>query len=232
MSAELKRIEAVYRARDLAFAAGKYAPERPGELYMQQRREEATLGALARRGAIDWASLRVLDVGCGRGLRLTDWLRWGVPPGHLAGIDLMPAYVAEAAARLPGADLRQGAADVLPFADGQFDVTVQAMVMSSILDAAMRRRVAAELIRVTAPGGVVLWYDMRRTRPGNADVVAIDRAEIVALFPDCDIDFTAVTLLPPLVRRLAPVSFTLCRLLEGALPPLRTHWQAVIRRRS
>ena len=94
----------------------------------------------------------------------------------------------------------------------------------------MRRRAAAEMLRVVRPGGVILWYDVRHPNPRNRDLVPIGRREIRAVFPGCEIDFATATLLPPLARRLAPLSPVACRLLEALVPPLRSHLAALIRR--
>ena len=40
-----------------------------------------------------------------------------------------------------------------------FDLLLQSPVFTSILDQAMKERVAAEMMRVSKPGGLILWYD-------------------------------------------------------------------------
>ncbi len=218
---EHNRIEAVYGDREVAYEAGKYSPAIPGELYMLQRREEETLRALRASGLTDLAPLTILDAGCGRGLRLLDWLRWGADPMRLHGIDLVSRYVEAAGRLLPQAHICQAGADKLPFEDGTFDIVVQSMLMTSVLDEELRAAIAAELMRVLKPSGVLLWYDFRYAHPSNRDVRAIGRAEIERLFATCPISTRSLTLLPPLARALAPWSFTLCRVLERTAPPLR-----------
>jgi SAM-dependent methyltransferase len=232
MTDELERIRTVYDARAAGLAPGTYSVLRPGELHMLQRREEVALRLLRRIAGLDLGTSDILDVGCGRGLRLLDWLRWGASPERLAGIDLM-ADKAEAARRLlPSARIATGSADTLPFPDAHFDIVTQAMTISSILDPAMRRRVAAEMMRVLRPGGAILWYDMRMGNPRNPNTRPVGRRELADLFPGATMEIASLTLAPPLARRLAPLSFTLCRLTEALVPPLRSHLAALIRRPS
>jgi ubiquinone/menaquinone biosynthesis C-methylase UbiE len=195
---------------------------------MLQRREEETLRLLRREGLADLRGRRILEIGCGRGTRLVDWLRWGAPADALHGVDLMEAFVGEARQTLPRAHFGVASGNRLPFRDGEFDVVVQSTVFSSILDPAMRRAVADEMVRVRAPAGAILWYDFRYPNIRNKDVKPVTASEIAALFPGRRIALRSLTLLPPLARRLAPVSVFACRALEKLCPPLRSHLVAVI----
>jgi ubiquinone/menaquinone biosynthesis C-methylase UbiE len=117
---------------------------------------------------------------------------------------------------------------VLPFADGSFDLVSQFTVFSSILHAGVRRRAAAEMLRVLRPGGVALWYDFT-VNPTNRDTHGIGGDEVTRLFPGCRVRARRVTLAPPLGRLVAPRSWLLAELLEN-VPALRTHLLALIRK--
>jgi len=93
---------------------------------------------------------RLLDLGCGTGALLHALAVRGVP-NRLSGVDLSPAMVALARARLPAA-VRLLAADAaaLPFPAGSFDVVVSS---SSFHFWPRPDRVLAELRRVLAAGG-------------------------------------------------------------------------------
>ncbi len=224
---EIERIRQVYEGRIAAGVIERYAPDRPGERYLLERRESEILALLARRKSLDLATAHILEVGCGRGDRLADWLKWGAAGSRLSGIDLMEPFLAEARKRLPQASLAAASGDRLPFADASFDIVSQLTVFTSILDQGLKQRIAAEMRRVLKPGGFILWFDFRYPSPRNRDVRPVGRREIAALFPEARIDLKSVTLLPPLARRLAPVSPALCRILE-ALPFLRSHYLAAI----
>ena len=93
----------------------------------------------------------------------------------------------------------------------------------------MQRQIAAEMLRVVKPQGLILWYDYPVNNPWNPDVRGVTKTEIAQLFPGCAIALQRLTLLPPLTRRLAPYSWLLCALLSR-LPWLCTHYLGVIRR--
>ncbi|HVL94471.1 MAG TPA: methyltransferase domain-containing protein [Solirubrobacteraceae bacterium] len=94
---------------------------------------------------------RVLDVGCGTGA-LTAPLAARVGADCVAGVDPVAADVATCATRVPGADLRTGEAEALPFADDSFDAVLAQLVVSHLRDA---ERGVREMARVARPDGVV-----------------------------------------------------------------------------
>jgi hypothetical protein len=106
---------------------------------------------------------------------------------------------------------------------------LQATLLSSLVEPDLRRRVAAEMARVVAPGGVVVSYDMRVENRRNPHVRAVPRRELAELFPGFDMDARPVTLLLPLARRVAVRSFRAAAALETSRL-LRTHLLAVLRR--
>jgi ubiquinone/menaquinone biosynthesis C-methylase UbiE len=183
---------------------------------------------LGQAGALPLAARRVLDVGCGAGQWLADLETFGAQRERLAGLDLVPARVGHAHARLPGADIREGDASTLPWPDGSFDVVLQSMMFSSILDPDVRRAAAREIDRVLADGGLVLWYDFFVRSPGNPGTAPVSKSELRDLFPGFDVRWRRVTLAPPLVRLLVPR----LRPLASALQAVRianTHALAVLR---
>lgn len=227
---EARRISDVYAARARAVPADRDSLLQPGNLLMAQERGRLFLRELARDGAMPLAQRQILEVGCGTGAWLRELIHWGAEPAQLVGVDLLGERIAQARARLPAlVTLEVGNIEELPFADGRFDLVLQSTVFSSILDAGVRRRAAAEMLRVLRPGGVIVWYDARRDSPRNASFAGVSRRELSELFPRCSMRLWSLTLVPPVTRWLAPRSLAACHLL-GALPFLRTHWLAFIRR--
>ena len=94
---------------------------------------------------------RVLDVGCGPG-SVTRTLAEIVGRDQVAAIDPSPPFVEACRARVPGADVRSGQAEQLPWEDGAFDVVVSQLVVNFMTDAP---KAVAEMRRVTKPGGVI-----------------------------------------------------------------------------
>jgi len=96
-------------------------------------------------------SQRVLDVGCGTGA-LTSVLADIVGAGQVAAVDPSEPFVSQCRGNVPGADIRVGPAEALPFGDGEFDRALSQLVFHFVDDPAASVR---EMARVTRPGGVV-----------------------------------------------------------------------------
>jgi len=129
-----------------------------GALWGAQARDWAAVqeqGNLPLHGAaLDAARVtrgtRLLDAGCGAGLvALLATLRGAT----VSALDASAALLAIARERLPGADVRAGDLEALPYPDGAFDavVAVNSVFFAADLPAAMR-----ELARVVRPGGRVV----------------------------------------------------------------------------
>jgi SAM-dependent methyltransferase len=97
------------------------------------------------------AGQRALDVGCGPGA-LTRALAAALGSDHVAAVDPSPPFVDACRARVLGADVRQAAAEALPFHDGTFDAVLSQLVVNFMTDAPAGVR---EMGRVARSGGVV-----------------------------------------------------------------------------
>jgi len=97
------------------------------------------------------ATGRVLDVGCGPGA-LTAELVARLGASGVAAVDPSPSFVAATRTRLAGVDVREAAAEHLPFADDAFDLTVAQLVVHFMDDPVAG---LVEMARVTRPGGGV-----------------------------------------------------------------------------
>jgi ubiquinone/menaquinone biosynthesis C-methylase UbiE len=97
------------------------------------------------------AGMRVLDVGCGPGALAVE-LAGRVGEDNVAAIDPAPEFAAACQARIPGADVREGVAESLPWDDGTFDAAMCSLVIAWMSDADQG---IGEMTRVTKPGGTV-----------------------------------------------------------------------------
>ncbi len=228
---ELARIGAVNRARAETEHGDRYSHFNVANLLIIQERERLLLRALRRAGMYPLADRDILEVGCGSGFWLREFVHWGADPGRVVGIELDPGRVARARTSLPTAvRVLEGDASSTKLPDASFDVVFQATVFTSILDAELRGRLAAEMVRVLRPGGLILWYDFRYDNPKNPDVAGVGADEIRRLFPGCSVSIRSLTLAPFLARRVAPLAPGLYRLL-ALVPVLRTHLLGEIRLR-
>jgi len=225
---EARRLRTAY---DRLGLDGPLPPARfasPGDAFILDERQRHTLAVLRRAFPQGLHRQRILDLGAGTGLDVIELLGYGADAHRTVGVDLLLDRLRIAAERLRGSPLVQANGVRLPFPNGTFALALQHTVFSSMLDATVRRTAAAELVRVLAPGGLLLWYDLRVDNPRNPAVRGISERELHALFPGTEIKLRRITLIPPLARRLVPVSPTLASLL-AAFPLLRTHLFGEIR---
>lgn len=242
----IERIRREFRARDRTIPPDFYAWHRPEIQYWQRqtarvcrkllqeaakkghpRLKPVPHGLVAQTSVCDLTDAAIADIGCGTGQWLAEFLQWDAQPANLHGVDLLEERIDSAHARLPTADLRCGDARHLPWPDDCFDLVTQFTVFSSILDTAIQREVAREMLRVLRPGGRILWYDCRYSNPARAAVRGLNRRQIARLFPNCAIRFSVTTLVPPFSRVIARHSHALAAALES-LRFTCTHLAAVI----
>jgi ubiquinone/menaquinone biosynthesis C-methylase UbiE len=201
-----------------------------GHLFMKQEQERDVLGLFRRVGVSDLSRLRVLEVGCGTGEWLRKLVMWGARPEHLAGIEILESRVTEARALCaPAVTITHGDAASIDAPDASFDIVMQFTLFTSLLADEARRRVAAEMVRVMKPDGVIVWYDYFAPSPSNPNVRPVRRREIDRLFHGCRIALRRATLAPPVARIVAPRAWWVCELLQK-MPLFRTHYLGEIRR--
>ena len=124
------------------------------------RYSEPLADQLAERAGVR-RGMRALDVGCGPGV-LTSRLVDRLGADHVAAIDPSPSFVAAARERCPGVDVRQGAAEALPFATGAFDVALANLVVHFMSDPIGGLR---EMARVGGAVGATVWNHASATGP-------------------------------------------------------------------
>jgi len=227
---EATRLRNVYREY-MPRVASRWDPENRGNRWILTELERGVADVLRSRNLLPLGDRQVLDVGCGYGHFLGLARELGAKPGNLYGIDLMEERVGYARAANPGVDFRVGNAEALPFDDASFDVVLLFSVLTSILDAQVRSRVAREVARVLRRDGVIVWYDFRFDHSNNPNVRGVDRAEIARVFPDFTAGLHTMTLLPPLARRLGRLTPMIYPAL-ASIPALRSHYLGVLELRS
>ena len=227
IKAEDDRIRAKYARRNTRDS--RYSWFNAGHVFMLQERERRVLELLRRAGVDSLDNRRILEIGCGQGFWLREFIKWGGKPENLTGVELLPERVEEARRLSPhGVNVILGSAAQVPLPDGRFDLVLQSTVFTSIQDSAVKQQIAAEMLRLVRPDGLILWYDFRVNNPWNPDVTGIRKAEALKLFSGCRVHLYPITLTPPIVRRLARWSWLGCYLL-GKMPWLCTHYLGVIR---
>jgi ubiquinone/menaquinone biosynthesis C-methylase UbiE len=227
VAAEIERIRAEYGRRQREISSDRYAPWQPASLFGRRVRQQMAVLMLHQAGVFPRSGDPCLEVGFGSLGWLGDLITWGVRETDLHGIELDSERARRAQESLPLADLRIGNATELPYERNTFRLVIASTVFTSILDTNVRLTVAAEITRVLAPGGALLWYDFAINNPWNSQVRKVNRRELRKLFPLLTGRIRSLTLAPPLARLVCPWSLTCATLLE-AIPLLRTHLLAVL----
>jgi len=208
----------------------RYSPLQAAHLYTIQTRERRMLGLLKGLRILDLHSMRILEIGCGNGFWINEFIKWGADPSNITGVDLDPKCLQTAKQNTPETvTLRCVDGSSLPDEAGSYDIVLQSTLFTSVLDSDTRTRIASEMTRVLDQDGCILWYDFHVNNPNNSSVRRVGRSEIHRMFPECHVSLQPITLAPPLARLVAPWSLTLCHVLE-AFRPLCTHYIGCIRK--
>src|SRR5579872_2077570 len=229
--AEDERVRAVYADRRRTIPKQRYARTDPFTQCSSHEREEKMAALFRKEGLTSLAGLKILDVGCGRGDTLRQLLEYGANPELLTGIDLLDENIGDAQRLAPHIPVICGSACRLPFPDEHFDLVIQFMLFTSVLDCEVKALIAREMNRVLVPGGRVLWYDFTFDNPKNANVRGIPKREIQKLFPGFRMKAKRITLAPPLGRIIAPLSAVLYYCLSR-VRPLCTHLLCLLQKSS
>lgn len=189
ISAEIDRLKAAYINRDdniysPSWKESIYHPRHPLGRLFYEHNYNILVDAL---NAIDLPleNSKVLDFGCGTGGWLRLLVEMGAKTKNLTGIDLSASRVATAKQNNPAINWRQEKGDRISFASDQFDLVMQIVVFSSIININLARTLLAELQRVTKPGGYILWIDHKNNHSETLSGYSIE--QLSGYLPDCSL---------------------------------------------
>lgn len=220
---EQERIRAVYQAWLARERISAYAWHRADVMEQSAARHRVAGTMLAKSIGRDLSGVRVVDVGCGSGGFLRQLIDWGADPSRLTGTEYQPERLDLARLRsAPGIRWHLGDLDFA--ADASFELAVANTVFSSILDPRARAALAAEMWRITKPGGWCMVFDFRYNNPRNDQVRRVTCAELAAFWPAQDSLYQTLLLAPPIARRLGPAARLVGELLVSLAPILRSHF--------
>lgn len=225
---EQDRIRAVYQQWLARERIGAYAWHRPDVILQHAQRHRVAAAMLASTLGPDLSRTRVVDVGCGSGAFLRQLIDWGADPARLVGTEYQPERLELARQRSP-AGVRWHLGD-LDFADASFELAVANTVFSSVLEAAARARLAAEMWRTLMPGGWCMVFDFRYNNPRNREVRRVSRRELARWWAGNGQRYQTLLLAPPLARRLNGAPPLLADLLAACAPVLRSHFIYMVRK--
>lgn len=220
---ETVHIVARYERRKLNGVDDRNDLTQPARHMAHQEKERAFLRLLGRWSRAQRQSMRVLEIGCGYGDNLLQFIRWGFSPENLVGNELLEDRSEAARQLLPAkTQILRGDACELDLEEQSFDIVLQSTVFTSILNDDFQRRLASRMWSLVAPGGGVLWYDFAYNNPKNQDVRGVSSSRIKQLFPDATGTTQRITLAPPLARFVTKIHPSLYGTLN-TIPFLRSH---------
>jgi SAM-dependent methyltransferase len=173
------------------------------------------------------SDMDILEVGCGTGENILNLIALGASPDRVVGNELLEARMRAAKLRLPSAvRLHLGDGSRLPDSYGPFDLVMQFVVFSSILDDSLLASLASRMWAILKPGGIVLSYDFVVDNPSNSDVRGIPLRRLKTLFPEGQFTAKPLTVAPPLARVVSDKLYPLLAI----VPFLKTHCLCAIRK--
>jgi ubiquinone/menaquinone biosynthesis C-methylase UbiE len=218
---EIEEIKQRYKKRE--GLTGRYNILQPWIYKGEQEKERALIKWINTCSILPIEEKKLLEIGCGSGGNLLQFLRLGFSPENLVGNELLQDRINKARKKLPTElILLPGNALDLTIQDCQFDIVFQSMVFSSILDEKFKFQLAKRMWGWVKEEGGVLWYDFIYNNPWNKDVKGIPYKKVKEYFPEGSIKKWKITLAPPLSRivtKIHPSFYNIFNL----FPFLRTH---------
>jgi SAM-dependent methyltransferase len=191
INCEIERIKDIYLDRDkknpyIDWTKNNYHPRHPMGRLFQEHNQNALVRALNQLN-ISLEEAKILDIGCGFG----NWLRYlvelGANPRKLTGIDLSTHRIRFACCANPAINWINNNGFPLPFPQSTFDIVLQFVVFSSVIDKSLRANIQAEISRTTKPGGYILWIDLKKSP--RSSLVGFSKSQVINAFPDFSLEY-------------------------------------------
>jgi SAM-dependent methyltransferase len=218
---EVNEIINRYKKRDIL--SGRYDILNPWIYKGEQEKETALIKWIKNNSLYPVRDKTLLEIGCGNGNNLLQFIRLGFSPENLTGNELLEERYSAAKLRLPAKlKIIPGNALDLDFGKQHFDIVFQSMVFSSILDDTFKVNLANKMWEWVNYGGGILWYDFIYNNPSNKDVKGISLHTLKKYFPNGKIKKWKITLAPPISRKVTKLHPHLYNIFN-TFPFLRTH---------
>jgi SAM-dependent methyltransferase len=182
---EEKRLLDMYSERDTTMRvedwhANIYHPRNAVGFLLHEHNHAIVVKALNTIG-VDLGAMNILDVGCGYGFWLRYLVELGARPENLVGIDLSPERIAVAKSRNPSIHWVHYSGGSLPFESESFDMVMQVLVFSSILEEDFRTALAREMSRNLKENGYVVWLDLIHSSSNR--LASFSMQDVLRYFP-------------------------------------------------
>jgi SAM-dependent methyltransferase len=206
----------------------------PEVLFQTFAFDRANIRALSRLD-LNPREAKVLDVGCGTGASLFQFVRLGFLPENLAGVDTSEERIADAKNNLPTADFRCESAELLSHESEMFDLVFESTLFMMLTSDDTAARIAREMLRVSRSGGYLMLADWRYSEPRSTTHKAVTNRRIRSLF-----DVGGATevvarergaLIPPLGRLLSRRAPALYFAVQTLIPPAAGQVTTVLKKK-
>ncbi len=202
---ELTQIKERYERRK-NIPVDRYSIFNPATYLIEQEKERALIKLFKENKLLPLEDKKILEIGCGTGTNLLNFLKLGFTPANIYANDLIEERLEHAKKVLPSeVKIFTGNALDLNFNDNSFDIVFQSMVFSSILDKDFKKKLADKMWNWVKPGGGILWYDFTFDNPSNPDVKGIRPKDVKEIFNHKSFYIKRLTLAPPIARAVTKI---------------------------
>lgn len=125
---------------------------------------------------------KVLDVGCGAGGSIINFLKLGFNPSKIYGIDILENRISSAQKQFQNINWICADASNMNFSDNEFDIVFESTMFVSLVDENLSKKIANEMIRVIKPGGYIILVDWRYSKPNEHNYKALSKKRVLKLF--------------------------------------------------
>jgi ubiquinone/menaquinone biosynthesis C-methylase UbiE len=186
---EICRIKEVYKNRDQknntqTWREQIYHPRHPMGRLFYEHNYNILVDSLNKID-LNLDNLNILDFGCGTGAWLRLLIELGAKPQNITGIDISESRINIAESKNPSINWITSDGDSIPFESGMFDITMQVVVFSSIIDHHLANKILKEMLRVTKQGGYIFWIDHKKSH--SSILTGYTDKQLIELLPGCTI---------------------------------------------
>ena len=218
---EVEKIKQRYKKREEL--SDRYDILNPWTYKGEQEKESALINWIMTCNILPVEKKKLLEIGCGSGGNLLEFIKLGFSPENLVGNELLDDRIQSANLKLPlNIKIIPGNALELKLEPDKFDIVFQSMVFSSILEENFRVQLAKKMWGWVREGGGILWYDFIYDNPWNKDVKGITYNKLKEYFPENSIKKWKITLAPPISRVVTKIHPSFYNIFNS-FPLLRTH---------
>jgi ubiquinone/menaquinone biosynthesis C-methylase UbiE len=174
---DIERIKTLYEGkgegREPFWSPQNWGPLIPEIQFGEGQFRDLLIEALREHGleTADMAGVSVVELGCGWGRNLHQFVELGIPERNIAAVDLIEHFITFGQSRNPALNITVGDATRTGFDDSAFDVVLLHTVLSAITERDLHSELLREARRLVKPAGLVIVFDIADGYPvGRANV--------------------------------------------------------------